>query len=152
MAFNPHVVPERRGVVRNPLSLKRLVYIDGQQAVIYRGLRLNPTLGQNFEAMDPLEWLGRMADHIPDPGKHRTLFYAHYAHRVRGEPPPEEVGSQGDEKEPPKKRRCSPSWAKLIAKVFTRIRSCANAAVARSKSLPTSRTPSPSAGSWIISI
>jgi hypothetical protein len=26
--------------------------------------------------MDPLEWLARMADHIPDPGKHRTLFYA----------------------------------------------------------------------------
>ena len=62
--------------VRAPLSLKRLVYIDGQQAVIYRGLRPNPTMGQNFEAMHPLEWLVRMADHIPDPGKHRTLFNA----------------------------------------------------------------------------
>ena len=63
-------------VTRNPLSLQRLVYLDGQQAVIYKGLKLNPTLGRNFETMDPLEWLARMADHIPDPGKHRTLFYA----------------------------------------------------------------------------
>ena len=25
--------------------------------------------------MDPLEWLARLADRIPDPGKHRTLAY-----------------------------------------------------------------------------
>jgi hypothetical protein len=35
--------------VRNPLSLQRLVYLDGQQAVIYKGLKHNPTLGRNFE-------------------------------------------------------------------------------------------------------
>ena len=63
-------------VVRNPLSLQRLVYLDGQQAVIYKGLKHNPTLGRNFETMDPLEWLAGMVDHIPDPGKHRTLFNA----------------------------------------------------------------------------
>ena len=50
-------------VTRNPLSLQRLVYLDGQQAVIYKGLKHNPTLGRNFETMDPLEWLARMADH-----------------------------------------------------------------------------------------
>jgi hypothetical protein len=53
-------------VTRNPLSLQRLVYLDGQQAVIYKGLKHNPTLGRNFESMDPLEWLARMADHIPE--------------------------------------------------------------------------------------
>jgi hypothetical protein len=58
-------------LVRNPLSLKKLVYLDGQ-AVLYRS-KLNPLLGRNFEAMDPLEWLARMSDHIPDPGQHRTL-------------------------------------------------------------------------------
>jgi hypothetical protein len=62
-------------VVRNPLCLQRLVYLDGQQAVIYKGLKHNPTLSRNFETMDPLEWLARIADHIPDPGKHRTHFY-----------------------------------------------------------------------------
>ena len=42
-------------LVRSPLSLERLVYVDGQQAVIYRGLKPNPRLGANSVAMDPLE-------------------------------------------------------------------------------------------------
>jgi hypothetical protein len=61
-------------LVRNPLSLRKLVYLDGRQAVLYRSC-MNPSLGRNFEAMDPLEWLARMSAHIPDPGQHRTLFY-----------------------------------------------------------------------------
>jgi Putative transposase len=67
-------------LVRNPLSLRKLVYLDGQQAVLYRS-RMNPSLGRNFEAMDPLEWLARLSDHIPDPGQHRTLFYGEYSNR-----------------------------------------------------------------------
>ena len=53
-------------LVRSAISLKRLVYIDGQKAVIYRALKPNPRLGANFVAMDPLEWLARIADHIPN--------------------------------------------------------------------------------------
>ena len=68
--------------------------------------------------MDPLEWLARLADHIPDPGRHRTHFYAHYANRVRGERPDEEAGRHGDDPEPTTGRRSSPSWARLLAKVF----------------------------------
>jgi hypothetical protein len=105
-------------VTRNPLSLQRLVYLDGQQAVIYRGLKHNPTLGRNFETMHPLEWLARMADHIPDPGRHRTLFYAYYANRVRGDRADHEPGEAKVEEEPAKRRRCTASWARLIAKVF----------------------------------
>jgi hypothetical protein len=104
-------------LVRSPLSLKKLVYLDGQKAVLYRS-RMNPSLGRNFEAMDPLEWLARLTDHIPDPGKHRTHFYAHYANRVRGERPQEGATSHGDDQEQPKKRRCTPTWARLTAKVF----------------------------------
>jgi hypothetical protein len=97
---------------------RRLVYLDGQQAVIYKGLKHNATLGRNFETMDPLEWLARMADHIPDPGRHRTLFYAFYANRVRGDRAAEKPGAGELDKQPAKKRCCSPSWARLIAKVF----------------------------------
>ena len=104
-------------LVRAPLSLQKLVYLDGQKAVLYRS-RMNPSLGRNFEAMDPLEWLARLTDHVPDPGRHRTHFYAHYANRVRGERPDEEAARHGDDSELPTRRRCSPSWARLIAKVF----------------------------------
>ena len=57
-------------VVRNPSSLQRLVCLDGQQAVLYRS-RMNPALDRNFEAMNPLEWLARLSDHIPVAGQHR---------------------------------------------------------------------------------
>jgi putative transposase len=102
-------------LVRNPVSLKKLVYLDGQQAVLYRS-KMNPLLGRNFEAMDPLEWLARMSDHIPDPGQHRTLFYGEYANRVRGERQPAEADTSGAAE--PRHKRCSPSWARLIAKVY----------------------------------
>lgn len=41
-------------LVRNPLSLEKLVSLDGQQAVLYRS-RMNALLGRNLEALDPLE-------------------------------------------------------------------------------------------------
>jgi hypothetical protein len=46
-------------LVRNPLWLRKLVYLDWQQAVLYRS-RMNPSLGRNFGTMDPLEWLARL--------------------------------------------------------------------------------------------
>jgi hypothetical protein len=51
------------------------VCLDGERAVVYHS-RMNPFLGRNVEAMDRLEWLARLADHIPDPRQHRTLFLA----------------------------------------------------------------------------
>ena len=77
---------------------------------------MNPFLGRNFEALDPLEWLVSLSDHIPDAGQHRTLFCGEYANRVRGQsksPEPDTMPAT----EPPRKR-CSPSWARLIAKVY----------------------------------
>jgi hypothetical protein len=56
----------RRGEV--PLSVKKLVYPDGHKAGLYRS-RLKRFRGRNFEALDPLEWLARMSDQIPDPGQ-----------------------------------------------------------------------------------
>jgi hypothetical protein len=51
-------------------------------------------------------------------GDHRTHFYAHYANRVRGQRPGEEEPRHTAEAEPTTRRRSSPSWARLIAKVF----------------------------------
>ncbi len=62
-----------------------------------------------------------MADHIPVPGKHRTLFYAYYANRTRGSGADKtaapDLGAEGPEAEKPRKRR-SPSWARLLSKVY----------------------------------
>ncbi len=103
-------------LVRNPLSPRKLVYLDGQQAVLYCS-RMNPSLGRNFEALDPLEWLARMSDHIPDPGQQRTLFYGEYANRTRGA---RRCPERGLPEPPPQtpRRRSSPSWARLIARVY----------------------------------
>jgi len=70
--------------------------------------------------MDPLEWLARLSDHGPDPGKRRTRFYGHYANRVRGRRSTERVGLDGraERAEAGRKPRCPPSWARLIAKVY----------------------------------
>ena len=57
----------------------------------------------------PLEWLARMADHIPDPGKHRTLVYSYYANRVREDRAVEKPGEGKVEEEPANKRRCTAS-------------------------------------------
>ena len=74
---------------------------------------MNPSLGRNFEALDPLEWLARMSDHIPDPGQHRTIFYGHYANCVRGGRQRDEAQLREAPAEPPR-RRSSPSWARLV--------------------------------------
>jgi hypothetical protein len=102
--------------VRNPLSLRKLVYLDGQQAVLYRS-RMNPSLGRNFEALSPLEWLARMSDHIPDPGQHRTVLYGQYANRPRGAGRRDAAQMPEASTEPPR-RRSSPTWARLIAKIY----------------------------------
>jgi hypothetical protein len=85
--------------------------------VLYRS-KMNPFLGRNFEALDPIEWLARMSDHIPDPGQHRTIFYGEYSNRVRGAahgPAPDTTTAPA---EPQPRRRSSPSWARMIAKVY----------------------------------
>ena len=89
----------------------------GGQAVIYKGLKHNPSLGRNFETMDPLEWLARLSDHIPDPGQHRTLFYGEYSNRVRGSGESGGPGVPAGEEQKTRKRG-SPSWGRMIAKVY----------------------------------
>jgi hypothetical protein len=87
-------------------------------AVLYRS-RMNPVLGRNFEAMDSLEWLARMSDHNPDPGQHRTLFYGEYSSRARACCQPLELDATSTTPDHPSpKRRCPPSWRRLIAKVY----------------------------------
>ena len=54
---------------------------------------------------------------IPDPGQHRTLFYGEYSNRVRGSGHPGDGEAQAGQAPEPRKR-CSPTWARLIARVY----------------------------------
>jgi hypothetical protein len=75
--------------------------------------------GRRQEAMDPLEWLARISDHVPDPGQQRTIFYGEYSSRARaGCQPLEPDATSTTADHPPARRRCPPSWARLIAKVY----------------------------------
>ena len=73
--------------------------------------------GRNFEALDSLEWLARMSDHIPDPGQHRTVFYGLYANRARGAGR-RDAGQMPEASTEPPRRRSSPTRARLIAKIY----------------------------------
>jgi hypothetical protein len=48
----------------------------------------------------------------------RASSQTHYANRVRGERPAEGKAGHTGEAAPPPRRRCSSTWARLIAKVF----------------------------------
>jgi hypothetical protein len=61
---------------------------------------------------------GRLAAHVLNPSRHRTHFCAHYANRVRSERPGEGQPRDTGEAQPPTKRRCSSTRARLITKVF----------------------------------
>ena len=90
--------------------------------------RMNRCLGRNFvEAMDPLEWLARMADHIADRGittESASTAISRGAGRgaraARAEPPTEveKNGSGATTNESGTRRRCPPSWARLIHRVY----------------------------------
>ena len=88
----------------------------GQRPADHAVSRAAASLRRNFEAMDPLEWLARMSDHIPDPGQHRTPLRRVLESRERRSGSPE-----ADTVTPlPSRRRAggSSGWARLIAKVY----------------------------------
>jgi hypothetical protein len=60
-------------LVERRASSKELVAKLLEKAVLYRS-KLNPFQGRNFEAMDPVEWLARMSEHIPIPDQHRAVL------------------------------------------------------------------------------
>jgi len=46
---------------------------------------MNPSLGRNFEALDPLEWLARMSDHLGPPHRQDLPGRSARLHSLRPE-------------------------------------------------------------------
>ncbi len=72
-----------RYCARNPVALERLTYDRAAKAVTYWSDKSDgPTAGT--ETADPLEFLARVLEHIPDKGHVTTRYYGWYANRPRG--------------------------------------------------------------------
>jgi hypothetical protein len=142
---------ERHRGRRKPRRSRERVRVDANRARAWcegeYGLRRHNTTQRLPRERDPLEFAGPLDRRRPDPGKHRTHFYAHYANRVRSERPPEEVTNYEEVRTSPRSADARPPGRGSSPRSFKRIRSSAKAAVARSTSWPTSPAPSRSAGS-----
>lgn len=127
-------------------SLKKLVYLDGRKAVLYRS-RMNPFLGRNFEAMDPAGVAGPSGR--PHPRRGPTSHPLLWLLRKPRQGLSAEEGSAG------RPGRAGPRPETLFRRVgrgssagsSTPIRSFVRGAEARSRSWPTSPTRSRSSAS-----
>lgn len=109
-------------IARAPVALDRLHY-DGSsngdaKSVIYRSQHIHPGEGANFVATDPLEFLARLSDHIPDRGLKLIRSYGFYAAASRAHR--KAAGSSLSAISMPEKEpsRCSSTWARLIHRIY----------------------------------
>ena len=75
--------------------------------------------------LDPLEWIHRIAAHIPDPGRHCQRFYGAYSNRSRISFPSDPCNSAscGTDADSGKdnsdfSREARSTWARLLKKIF----------------------------------
>jgi hypothetical protein len=103
-------------LVRNPLSLKKLGYLDGHKG---RPVPLphEPVAGEKLRGPRPSRVARPHERPHPRPGTAPTILYGHYANRTRGARRRDESEWPQTSAEPPR-RRSSPTWARLIAKIY----------------------------------
>jgi hypothetical protein len=85
----------------------------------------DPRTGATWLALDPLEWIHRIAAHIPDPGRHGQRFYGAYSNRAgiavfsaHGDSagPAANVHAQQDNSDFSREARST--WARLLRKIL----------------------------------
>ena len=64
-----------------------------------------------------MEFVARVLVQIPAPKRHLVRYYGEYSNRVRGSGHRDDREVQAGEPPEPRKR-CSPTWARLIARVY----------------------------------
>ena len=115
-----------RYIARNPVSLKRMS-ITSEGMVHYTLGKCRYPGDKNHEVLDPLEFLARVCQHIPDPYEPLSFLVGRYSNRTRGlarkrdsEDGQEPACTTASDQEPdtPYRRRCRKRWAQLIQKVW----------------------------------
>ena len=113
-----------RYMIRCPIVLERLVWDEASGEVICRGRPARRHGSRPAEARwDVLEFLARVADHIPEPSRQTVRYWGFYANAARGKR--RKAAQTGGAAQVPLRqdddestRRSRLSWAKLIRRVY----------------------------------
>ncbi len=107
----------------NPVALGPLEYQRENRSVTYHSDKpTGPTAGS--ETLDVLEFLARVASHIPNKGQVLQRYYGWYANRTRGIRPRTATHRQASasavevEPVPPSLREARRRWAELLRRIF----------------------------------
>ncbi len=106
-----------RYAVRPPVAKDRIHETDDGRILL--DIPPDPKTGDTVLSLDPMEWLRRVTNQIPDPRRHLTRFYGAYSNRLRKSYRAEHgevtVRPVTDDRRLPKS---SASWARLLKMVF----------------------------------
>ncbi len=105
-----------RYAVRAPVAVDRVRATDDGRVLLE--IPPDPTTGATVLPLEPLEWVRRITNQIPDPKMHMTRFYGAYSNRARRSYRGEDGASpvRVVEAEPVPESRAS--WARLLRMVF----------------------------------
>ena len=108
-----------RYAVRPPVSADRVHETEDGRVLLE--IPPDPRTGDTVLVFDPLEWLRRLTNQIPNPGSHLVRYYGAYANRCRsryrdgdGGVSVRPIRDEDEERVPPSRA----SWARLLRMVF----------------------------------
>jgi Putative transposase len=105
-----------RYLVRAPVATDRVH--ETSDARVLLEIPPDPRTGATTLVLEPLEWVRRITNQIPDPRMHLVRYYAAYANRCRAIYRATEGEAEAAVVEEAERRPSRASWARLLKKVF----------------------------------
>ncbi len=107
-----------RYLVRPPVARDRVHETSDDRVLLE--IPPDPRTGATALVLDPLEWIRRITNQIPDPRSHLVRYYGAYANRCRAKYRAEEgkAGIREEEREASERPKSRASWARLLRRVF----------------------------------
>jgi hypothetical protein len=114
---------QARYITRPALGMDALHKLDDGRLAL--GTPPDPKTGATAIVLDPLEWIHRIAAHIPDPGRHCQRFYGAYSNRARvdvssadGRSTDSMAKTHSHQENSDSCREARSTWARLLRKIF----------------------------------